>query len=677
MRPECTDGFDYLYDEMAPPLPPGEWVDLTWRRASWDPWERFLSDWRSEIASEEEKTWPTLVVESSDAGLIYLVWWIDGGTWHVPPNYEFTLYDEGTTPNPTGGTPIAMTAPTGQYTFSHSGGTQRRYFHVTVLNPSIGDVPVCDIDYEPAAPTRVDTILFDSNAYDPDGTVVSCIWDFGDGHSDSGLTATHQYTAMDTYAVTVTVTDNDDNTTVCSAEVTVGNAPPACEFTQSWPGYPEQPEPYCGDPMTFTATGSDGDGTVVRYDWNFGDGSVLEDGGNEVTHVFADIGTYNVVCTVTDNDGGTNYCSDFTFPVAPAPPIACFTQGETRANPGQSVSFDASCSTSACTTIQTYTWDFGDGTGAAGVVVSHAWAEGGTYQVTLTAADDEGLFDTETHSIDINFAPTCDVTFLPAEPTIFDVIDFDSHAADSDGTVATCEWDFGDGGTGSGLTASHQYAQPGTYEACVVVTDDEGAPTTCCASVVVINLLPTCSLEFEPATPTCADPMTFTCTASDQDGTVVAYAWDFGDGGTDSGSAIVTHTYAGPGDYTACATVTDDQGGQGTCCIPAAVIDDTGPTISQCASDKTLSGDAACEATIPGLTGEVIASDDCDPSPSITQSPTAGTVVGLGGHPVTITVSDASGNSTTCTATVTVIDDTAPSISQCATDKTLSADGAC
>ncbi len=90
--------------------------------------------------------------------------------------------------------------------------------------------------------------------------------------------------------------------------------------------------------------------------------------------------------------------------------------------------------------------------------------------------------------------------------------------------------------------------------------------------------------------------------------------------------------------------------------------DDVPPVISACAEDKIINVDAACEAIIPDLTGEVVATDD-GVIVSYTQSPAAGDVVTTGVHTVIITVTDDDGNETTCTADVTVNDVTNPTAS--------------
>jgi hypothetical protein len=59
-----------------------------------------------------------------------------------------------------------------------------------------------------------------------------------------------------------------------------------------------------GRPTAFDGTGSaDSDGQIARYDWDFGDGTVLRDGGSAPTHGYRRPGGYRVTLTVTDNEG--------------------------------------------------------------------------------------------------------------------------------------------------------------------------------------------------------------------------------------------------------------------------------------------------------------------------------------------------------------------------------------
>ncbi len=106
------------------------------------------------------------------------------------------------------------------------------------------------------------------------------------------------------------------------------------------------------------------------------------------------------------------------------------------------------------------------------------------------------------------------------------------------------------------------------------------------------------------------------------------------------------------------------------------VVDQTAPVISVCATNANLVADASCQATIPDLTSQVSATDNCS-AVSVTQNPLAGTLVGLGATNVTLTVRDAASNAVTCVATLMVVDQTAPDITACATNRTVAADASC
>lgn len=146
---------------------------------------------------------------------------------------------------------------------------------------------------------------------DPDGTIVSYLWDFGDGVSASTATAQHVYTVDGTYDITLTVTDDAGAVASTTQTVTVAgpvtNLPPTASFTVA-----------CRDlACTFDGTASsDPDGTVVGYSWDLGDGAAVM--GATATHTYAAAGTYNVTLTVTD-DGGLTGSSTQTVTVNTAP----------------------------------------------------------------------------------------------------------------------------------------------------------------------------------------------------------------------------------------------------------------------------------------------------------------------------------------------------------------------
>ncbi len=236
-------------------------------------------------------------------------------------------------------------------------------------------------------------LAFDgSGSSDPDGTIVSYSWDFGDGTVGTGVSLSHTYAAVGTYTVTLTVTDNNGatNTDTVMAEIgSVPNAPPAADPNGPYSGT-------AGITLTFDGSGSsDSDGTIVSYSWNFGDGSTGT--GVSPSHTYTASGSYTVSLTVTDDGGATNTATT-TATIDPgtgenAQPAAD-PNGPYTGTVGIELTFDGSGSSDSDGTIVSYSWDFGDGSTGTGVSPSHTYATPNTYTVSLTVTDDGGATNT-------------------------------------------------------------------------------------------------------------------------------------------------------------------------------------------------------------------------------------------------------------------------------------------
>ena len=138
-----------------------------------------------------------------------------------------------------------------------------------------------------------------------------------------------------------------------------------------------------------------------------------------------------------------------------------------------------------------------------------------------------------------------------------------SGSSDSDGTVVSYLWSFGDLVTSAGPAPSHVYSDNDDYEVVLTVTDDGGAQDTDTLLVVVDNVPPTAEAG-GPYQGSQGEPIMFSASVSDPGvSDVHSYTWDFGDGGT-AAELNAEHTYTVSGDYTATLTVTDNDGGEGT-----------------------------------------------------------------------------------------------------------------
>jgi PKD repeat protein len=380
------------------------------------------------------------------------------------------------------------------------------------------------------------TCSFDaSGSSDPDGTIASYAWTFGDGATGAGATASRTYPAGGNYTVTLTVTDNANATsqTAHTVTVTAPNVPPVASFTSTCSGLT----------CSFNASGSsDSDGTITSYAWTFGDGSAGS--GVTASRTYAAGGTYTVTLTVTDNANATTQTAHAV--TVNAPPVASFTFSCS----GLTCSFDASGSSDSDGTITSYAWTFGDGAAGSGVTASRTYAAGGTYTATLTVTDNANATSQTAHAVTVNAPPVASFTFSCSGLTCsFDA----SGSSDPDGTIASYAWTFGDGATGSGAITSRTYAAGGSYTVTLTVTDN-GNATSQTAHAVTVNAPPVASFTSACSGLTCSFDASG---SSDPDGTIASYAWTFGDGATGSG-ATTSRTYAAGGTYTVTLTVTDN-----------------------------------------------------------------------------------------------------------------------
>ena len=272
------------------------------------------------------------------------------------------------------------------------------------------------------------TIAFNaSDSYDPDGSIVTYAWDFGDGSIDAGITTSHTFTTttVRTFTVTLTTTDNSGGRATSTQSIEVlpagssGSNPPTARFSAK-PSYGNSPLT-----VQFDASLSyDADGTISVYAWDFGDGST--GAGETILHTFTAVATTNitVTLTVTDNTGSTGSTS---LVVTAMVPVIVPTDGPTASftaftpvllhhsdNPSSSpslfeVTFDPSASTAAAGGhyIEFYLWNFGDGetlSMTTDAKFEHTYelrAPAHTFVVTLTVIDEQGLPDSTVGNVTV------------------------------------------------------------------------------------------------------------------------------------------------------------------------------------------------------------------------------------------------------------------------------------
>jgi hypothetical protein len=158
-------------------------------------------------------------------------------------------------------------------------------------------------------------------------------------------------------------------------------------------------------------------------------------------------------------------------------------------------------------------------------------------------------------------------TFTPTTPAETQTVVFDASTsqAPANNPIVSFTWDFGDGGTGSGRTASHAFNEAGTFVVSLTVSDSLGRTAQTSQAVTVTPVAgPAANFVFSPAAPVRNTTVTFNAsgTTASPGRRIVSYSWDFGDPAAPAaGNGVQTnHVFALPGSYNVTLVVTDDLG---------------------------------------------------------------------------------------------------------------------
>ncbi|MFC1488077.1 PKD domain-containing protein [Thermoproteota archaeon] len=432
-----------------------------------------------------------------------------------------------------------------------------------------GSSPIVVLSYSPPVADTGEVVEFDaSGSYDPNGSIVSYSWDFGDGITATGAIVNHSYTEDGEYTINIKVIDNEDLVGNKVAIQVVKNRPPVAALTESASIISDK------ESISFDASPSyDLDGSIISYTWSFGDGTA--ETGIVVTHTYTEPGFYSITLTVSDNDGAihNHKHSLLVVNVLNKPPVASFNSSAEIVNIDEPLAFDASDSYDSDGTIVSYSWDFGDGTRATGITADHAYTKEGTYTVTLTVTDNEQITDTITNIIVVttqpilipNQNPVASITESSKTISSGENIHFDgSESTDPDGTVVSYSWDFGDGNTATGIEVDHIFQNAGVHTVTLTIRDNDGATYQATTSITVtktedqFNNAPVALIVKSTQKTTIEQIISFDASDSyDSDGTIVTYLWDFGDGTITTG-VTSDHTYIQEGTYAVTLTVTDN-----------------------------------------------------------------------------------------------------------------------
>jgi PKD repeat protein len=395
----------------------------------------------------------------------------------------------------------------GAMPISNDGTGLRSIVNINLMPPGVilppADTPTASFKVTPASFTAGVPVLFDGSAScggalsggacpSSSSAITSYAWTFGDSSTGTGQSVQHAFATAGSFAVTLTVT----NARGVSASTTQSVSPtqtanPVAAFVFS------PTAPVVNQTVVFNADASRAapGRTLVQYSWIFGDGTTGS--GFLASHAFAAAGTYNVTLSVLD-DGGLKTTLSQSVSVSGGAgsggaPTAKFTFSPSAPGINQDVFFNASSSTAAGGhSLTSYAWDFGDGSTATGVTVTHPYTRTGTFVVTLVVTDDTNQQATTSASVSVAAASSqivADFVFSPTDPKITgatNTVFFDATPSSSPAGITSYVWDFGDGtAAGAGQKPQHTFTKAATYVVRLTVTDAQGRTATVTKTVTV------------------------------------------------------------------------------------------------------------------------------------------------------------------------------------------------
>jgi len=426
-----------------------------------------------------------------------------------------------------------------------------------------------------------------SASLDPDGTIVSYAWDFGDNSGTStSADPVYTYATAGIFQASLVVTDSDgaQDTTTVRIVVTAPIPPNAIALVNKTSGKV---------PLTVSfdaSTSSDPDNSIASFKWEFGDGTPDASGQKE-DHTYQLPGVYPGKLIVTDQSTLSDTAYFEITVLALQPPVALAASNLKIGNLATTFQFTGSSSTDSDGTIIKYAWDFGDGSTSTLADPTYSYSATGTYTVSLTVTDDDARTASSIITINIIEAvkPTAVATadiqsgFAPV------TVQFTgSNSTDLDGTVIAYNWDFGDdSGASSEKDPAYSFTTAGSYKTRLVIFDNTGLTDTAYVQIEVKqNSIPVAKINTPAADTTILRlaNLAFSGSADDsEDGSLPAsnFVWSLLNS-LNSESIIVTNSKSGKvqiaevGDYRLVLKVNDSQGSFSTDTLRLKVVHPTG-----------------------------------------------------------------------------------------------------
>ncbi len=421
--------------------------------------------------------------------------------------------------------------------------------------PDTAVSPIVDFSYIQSAVIAVNSleVTFTDESEAGDGDIISWAWDFGDTTTTTDTSTLQNpiymyilntgYQEHHYFMVSLSVTDEFGSSHTFEKDSVSLNNPtlPTVNFDQEINILE----------VIFTAF-TISDGEITNYHWDFGDPETAADTSNlqNPTYIYPAPGIYPVSLTIIDSYGlSAGVITNISVYSTEDPPSANFHWAADLLQ----VTF-TDLSVPGDTTITNWSWNFGDGNTSTEQNLVYEYATAGTYSVSLTVTDANGLSNISTQNLMVTselVGPTANFTHSDS----YLIIQFTDASQAGDGIINNWSWDFGDGNTSTEQNPVHEYATADTFIVSLTVMDANNLTDTYSGSVISVEYLqigPSADFEYSVNNYT----VTFTDFSSEGSDAITGWNWDFGDGSA-STEQNPEHTYSPEGIYNVNLTVTD------------------------------------------------------------------------------------------------------------------------
>jgi len=417
---------------------------------------------------------------------------------------------------------------------------------------TVKPAPVANFTASDQNPCVNTPILFTDSST---GNLTSWTWNFPGGTPSNATGVGPQtvtYSSAGTYTVNLTVTNACGNDTESKTNYITVNPAPQADFSAN------NTNPCVNTPILFTDSST---GNLTSWTWNFPGGTPSNATGvGPQTVTYSSAGNYTVSLTVT-NECGNDTETKTNYITVKAAPVADFTASDQ--NPCVNTDVNFTDLSTPSDNIDSWSWDFGDGSNSTAQNPTHQYSSAGNYTVSLTVTNECGN-DTETKSeyITVKPAPQANFSANNTNPCVNTPILFTDS---STGNPTSWSWNF-PGGSPTSATGvgphTVTYSAAGNYTVSLTVSNACGNDTESKLNFITVKAPPVAAFSATPTTGYAPLTVNFT-DLSTPTGEILTWSWDFGDG-SNSTDQNPSHQYTAIGTYTVSLTVSNACGSNTT-----------------------------------------------------------------------------------------------------------------